>query len=58
MSTGALRLVKRSRIEGYLVVTNTRLSHLDAVLAPRRTNNTFTKTATKFLKRLTKLRRR
>ncbi|MGI8749233.1 MAG: alpha/beta hydrolase, partial [Thermoleophilaceae bacterium] len=57
VSKGALRLVRRSRIEDYLVVTNTRLSHLDAVLAPRRTN-AFTKSATKFLKKLIKRRSR
>lgn len=53
---GALRLVRRSRIEDYLVVTDTRLSHLDAVLAPRRTN-AFTRSAAKFLKKLTRRRR-
>lgn len=48
---GALRLIKTSKIMTYAIQTDTSMSHLDAVLAPRRTN-VFTRSATKFLNRL------
>lgn len=45
---GALRLIRTSRIKTYAIQTDSSMSHLDAVLAPRRTN-VFTRSATKFL---------
>jgi len=54
---GALRLVKTSKIKRYAIQTDTGMSHLDAVLAPRRTN-VFTRSGTKFLRELAAKRRR
>ncbi|MGI8846269.1 MAG: alpha/beta hydrolase [Thermoleophilaceae bacterium] len=48
---GAQRLINTSKIRTYAIQTDTGMSHLDAVLAPRRTN-VFTRSGTKFLNKI------
>lgn len=48
---GAQRLINTSKIRTYAIQTDTGMSHLDAVLAPRKTN-VFTRSGTKFLNKI------